>query len=90
MAMTVAQITGRKSLRDFVSNLAVKGKNLYHLGMHIMKEQLRLFWEQESKQEAKVFLYQWLYDALMSGIRQLLSVAMTIIRNNEGIIAFPP
>lgn len=33
MAMTIAQLTGRKSLRDLVSNLAVKGKSLYHLGM---------------------------------------------------------
>ncbi len=33
MAMNVAQLTGRKSLCDLVSNLAVKGKNLYHLGM---------------------------------------------------------
>ncbi|WP_304511262.1 IS4 family transposase [Desulfopila sp. IMCC35008] len=33
MAMTVAQLTGRKSLRDLVSNLAAKGKRIYHLGM---------------------------------------------------------
>ena len=33
MAMTIAQLTGRKSLRDLISNIAVKGKSLYHLGM---------------------------------------------------------
>ena len=33
LAMTIAQLTGRKSLRDLVSNLAVKGKHIYHLGM---------------------------------------------------------
>ncbi len=33
MAMTVAQLTGRKSLRDLVSNLTAKGKRIYHLGM---------------------------------------------------------
>ncbi len=30
MAMTVAQLTGRKSLRDLVSNFAVKKRSLYH------------------------------------------------------------
>lgn len=58
--------------------------------MHIMKEQLRLFWEQGNEQRAKSFLNQWLFDALMSGIRQLVSVAMTIIRNKKGIMAFYP
>ena len=33
MAMTIAQLTGRKSLRDLVSNLAFKGNSIYHLGM---------------------------------------------------------
>ncbi len=33
MAMTVAQLTGRKNLRDLVGNLAVKGKNIYLLGI---------------------------------------------------------
>lgn len=33
MAMTIAQLTGRKSLRDLVSNIAIRGRNIYHLGM---------------------------------------------------------
>nr|WP_240744869.1 DUF4372 domain-containing protein [Desulforhopalus sp. IMCC35007] len=33
MAMTIAQLRGRKSLRDLISNLAVKGISIYHLGM---------------------------------------------------------
>ncbi len=33
MAITIAQLIGRRSLRDTVSNIAVKGSNLYHLGM---------------------------------------------------------
>ncbi len=33
MAMTIAQITRRKSLRDLISNLAVEDKIIYHLGM---------------------------------------------------------
>jgi hypothetical protein len=31
--MIIAQLTGRKSLRDLNSNLAVAGKSIYHLGM---------------------------------------------------------
>ncbi|WP_176360061.1 IS4 family transposase [Desulfosediminicola ganghwensis] len=33
LAMTIAQVTSRKSLRDLVSNLAVQKSRLYHLGM---------------------------------------------------------
>jgi hypothetical protein len=33
LAMTMAQITGRKSIRDLTSNLKVQGHRLYHLGM---------------------------------------------------------
>lgn len=33
MAMMIAQLTGRKSLRDLVGNIAAQGKRIYHLGM---------------------------------------------------------
>jgi hypothetical protein len=33
LAMTIAQLTGRKSLRDLVGNIAAQGKRIYHLGM---------------------------------------------------------
>lgn len=33
MAMTIAQITGRRSLRDLVCNITIRGRNIYHLGM---------------------------------------------------------
>jgi len=33
MAMTISQLTGRKSLRDLVCNIAMKGNTIYHLGM---------------------------------------------------------
>jgi len=31
--MLVAQLSGRKSLRDIVDNLKIQGHKLYHLGM---------------------------------------------------------
>jgi len=33
LAMMIAQITGRKSLRDLVGNIAAQGNRIYHLGM---------------------------------------------------------
>jgi|GEM_PF-4998246 len=33
MALLVGQLSGRKTLRDLVENLAVQGHKLYHLGM---------------------------------------------------------
>jgi Transposase DDE domain/Domain of unknown function (DUF4372) len=33
LAMMIAQLTGRKSLRDLVGNIAAQGKRIYHLGM---------------------------------------------------------
>jgi len=33
LAMTIAQLTSRKSLRDLVGNIGVQKKRLYHLGM---------------------------------------------------------
>jgi len=58
--------------------------------MHIMKEQLRLFWQQGKRDRADSFLKQWVFDALMSGITQLASVAMTILRNWRGLLAYYP
>ncbi len=58
--------------------------------MHIMKEQLRLFWQQGSEQRATSFLNQWLFDALMAGIPQLTSVAVTMIKHKKGIMSYFP
>ncbi len=33
LAMTIAQLTSRKSLRDLISNILVQQKRMYHLGM---------------------------------------------------------
>jgi len=33
LAMMIAQLSGRKSLRDLVGNIAAQGKRIYHLGM---------------------------------------------------------
>ena len=33
LAMTIAQLSGRKSLRDLVTNISAQGQRIYHLGM---------------------------------------------------------
>ncbi len=33
LAMTIAQLSGRKSLRDLVTNISAQGRRIYHLGM---------------------------------------------------------
>ncbi len=33
MALTIAQLSGRVSLRDLVDNIAARARRLYHLGM---------------------------------------------------------
>jgi len=58
--------------------------------MHAMKEQLRLFWEQGTRDRADAFLKQWCFDALMSGIKQLISVGATILRHWNGLLDYYP
>ena len=60
------------------------------LTMHVMKEQLRLFWQQRTKDRAERFLKQWVFDALVSGIKQLISVGMTILRRMKGLVSYYP
>ncbi len=54
---------------------------------HSMKEQLRLFWE-EDVQTAKGFLDVWLKDAMSSGIRELAKVAKTLAGYRTGLLNY--
>lgn len=58
--------------------------------IHSMKEQLRLFWSQANLQQAIMFLEQWCFDALTSGIRQLIRVGMTLLKHRRGILNYFP
>lgn len=46
--------------------------------IHSMKEQLRLFWQKDDSESARIFLEVWIHDALQSNIKQLAKVAKTI------------
>ncbi len=54
---------------------------------HSMKEQLRLFWE-EDVHTAQGFLDVWLKDAMNSGIRQLAKVAQTLAGYRTGLLNY--
>ena len=58
--------------------------------MHSMKEQLRLLWSQANRKHAMAFLDQWCFDALMSGVKPLVKVALTLVKHREGILNYFP
>lgn len=58
--------------------------------IHSMKEQLRLLWDQKNRQQALEFLNQWCLDALMSGIKPLEKIALTLTKHREGILNYYP
>jgi len=58
--------------------------------MHSMKEQLRLLWNQKNRKRAMAFLDQWCFDALMSGVKPLVKVALTLVKHRAGILNYFP
>jgi transposase len=56
--------------------------------MHLMKEQLRLFWDKKTQEEARQFLETWCQDAIKSGIRQLKRVAKTLLSYRTGLLNY--
>jgi transposase len=55
---------------------------------HTMKEQLRLFWDQENREAGEAFLRKWCLDALMTGIKPLAKVAKSLWRRSEGLLNY--
>lgn len=74
--------TGRDRLHTLLSI------NRSLLTMHTMKEQLQSFWQITNRQEAMSFLYNWCFDALNSGIKQLIKIGMTLYRHQEGLLGY--
>jgi transposase len=58
--------------------------------IHTMKEQLRLFWEQDSQQKGVAHLVHWILDAIVSDVKQLNKMANTLINHLLGIIEYYP
>jgi transposase len=58
------------------------------LAMYTMKEQLRTFWTLPDRKEAASFLYTWCYDALDSGVKQLMKIGLTLNRHRKGLLNY--
>lgn len=58
------------------------------LAMYTMKEQLRVFWTLPNRLDAGYFLYNWCFDALNSGIKQLMKLGLTLNRYRKGILNY--
>jgi transposase len=56
--------------------------------VYYMKDLLRLFWELSNYDEAEKFLEDWIADAVSSGISMLYGMAKTLIRHQEGLLAY--
>jgi len=52
---------------------------------YTMKEQLRSFWTQKSREDAEMFLRKWCTDALIRGAPPLRRVAKTLWRRLDGL-----
>lgn len=53
---------------------------------HMMKEQLREFWNQSDYHASQEFLLKWIYNgAFETGIEQLARMARTLIRHHKGL-----
>lgn len=84
-----------RNYHALTSEYKVKLDNLFEINkplfkMHSMKEQLRLLWNQPDRKRAVAFLFQWCFDALMSEIKPLVKVALTLVRHKRGILNYFP
>jgi transposase len=55
---------------------------------YYLKEELAEFWEQEDEEEATAFLLDWLSRAEASGIKILQTLAKTLRRHAQGLLAY--
>ena len=55
---------------------------------HALKEQFRLFWEQNSVRNGWIFLDQWIEDAQATGIRKLVKMAKTLDNHRLGLLNY--
>ena len=54
----------------------------------MLKEDLRLFWEQDSRQEAQTFINTWLQQTRSAGNSHLNEIGNTIEKHLEGILNY--
>lgn len=55
---------------------------------YILKEQLRLFWDQDSREDGEKYLRSWIAKARASRINRLVKFAKTLEDHREGLVAY--
>ncbi|MBR1834834.1 MAG: transposase, partial [Bacteroidales bacterium] len=55
---------------------------------YYLKESLRRVWRQDNKQDAAIVLADWIDQARQSGLRPIESIADTLSRHSDGILAW--
>jgi transposase len=74
------QRTGLQILLDMNAPLACA---------HMMKEQLREFWNQTDRAHAEIFLLQWLFNGGMEcGIQQMVKISRTLLHHAKGLLNY--
>ncbi len=74
------QRTGLQILLDMNAPLACA---------HMLKEQLREFWNKSNRADAEIYLLKWLFcGGMESGIPQLVRVARTLLHHGKGLLDY--
>jgi len=55
---------------------------------YLLKEDLRRFWDFSDRERAAAFLANWLEQAVVSGLKPFIRLAVTLIRHFDGLIAY--
>lgn len=55
---------------------------------HTMKEQIRLFWSQLSREAGAGFLFDWVWDVSVSGIKELWRAGKTLLRRSQDLLNY--
>jgi transposase len=56
---------------------------------HMMKEQLREFWQQPDRHASEIFLLKWIYcGGFETGIAQLVRIARTLLHHYKGLVNY--
>lgn len=77
--LDVNEQTSLKKLLEINRNLTI---------VHTMKEQFRMFWEQETYQDGVIFLLHWCVVARVTKIKALEKAAKTILKHGRGLLNY--
>jgi transposase len=71
---------------DRLTMLMESNEPLY--AAYLLKEDLRRFWDFSTRDQAAVFLADWLEQAVDSALKPFIQLALTLIRHLDGLLAY--